>query len=145
NGNVNKIKNYRSLEFAKNKNEFLQLWRNIMAGNMIPISAKVKALALMVKSDRNSFEDFFRMMMYWFRDAQSLDAGATLEKLILFQFQDEIQKFATYYHGSDYYNLILKAEQVIELSAKNLYIPALVSHFFVTIQKELQQARMRSR
>ena len=85
------------------------------------------------------------MMMYWFRDAQGLEAGSSPDNLILFQYRKELENFAVYYTGLDYYTLLLQAEQVIELSAKNLYIPALISHFFVSVQKELQQARMRSK
>ena len=87
NGNMQKIKTYQSAEFSKDKAEFLSLWRDIMGGKMLPINDKIKVLARTVKSDRNGFEDFFRMMMYWFRDAQGLEAGSSPDNLILFQYR----------------------------------------------------------
>ncbi len=140
-GNIQKVNRHIHQGLSDEKSTFLSLWRNIMGGEFFSLHERGRDLGQLAKSDRTAFEDFFRMFIYWFRDAQTLESGLSPTSLILFQYQQELSKFVEFYPNLDYYELIRKTEQVIELSTKNLYIPALAGRFFTSVHRDLQTAR----
>ena len=142
-GNMNQLHAYMNRELSLDNENFLPLWRSIMRRDMSALTDWISTLGSQYRSERHSFEDVFRMMIYWFRDAQSVEAGAEVSSVILQPFLNEIRSFVRYYPGLDYYRLIRETQQVIELSGRNIYIPLLAGRYLASLQKQLQLARRR--
>jgi len=142
-GNINQLHAYMRGELTLENEGFLELWRSIMRGEMTHLTDWITDLAALYRNERHSFEDALRLMIYWFRDAQSIEAGVQPSQIILQPYANEIGSFARYYPGLDYYRLIKETQQVIELAGRNIYIPLLAGRFIALLQKQLLTARRR--